>query len=156
MSLSKRNLDSGQLLVTDKPMLVTTVLGSCVAVIFYNSRLHLGAICHALQPQGRSDPPGRFVDHSIAYMMFIFNRLGVQKHEIIVKLFGGAGMFNKGESGVGQFSVGEQNVRTALEQLDQAQLKLKAQDVGGCKGRLLLFDTTTGIVYRRWTRKALN
>jgi len=43
-------LKPGEMYITEKPALVSTVLGSCVSVTMFNPRLQIGAICHGLLP----------------------------------------------------------------------------------------------------------
>jgi len=48
--MAQRHLQPGELLVTQEPQWVITLLGSCVAVTMFNARFRLAAICHGLLP----------------------------------------------------------------------------------------------------------
>jgi chemotaxis protein CheD len=44
-------LKPGALYISEKPAIVSTILGSCIAVTIFNKRLKVGGICHALLPK---------------------------------------------------------------------------------------------------------
>jgi chemotaxis protein CheD len=73
--------------------------------------------------------------------------LEISRKEIQVKLFGGADMFSSVPSSVHKPTVGWQNVSVAIRCLKEYGLDPTASDVGGKKGRKLIFKTDTGIVY---------
>jgi chemotaxis protein CheD len=144
-------LKPGEMFVSDKPASISTVLGSCISVTFFNPRLRIGAICHGLLPMckkenpcdGSCDEGFRYVDCSIKCMCKTFKSLGIEPSEIEVKIFGGADtIFKDGNTE----SVGIQNTKIALSMLKDRNLKLKASDTGGSRGRKLIFFSHTGEV----------
>src|SRR5208282_2634940 len=92
------NLQPGELYLARTPAILRTILGSCVSVTFWSSRLGAGALCHGVLPYcPQVRPPGfgvsdghRYVDFSIRYLAQQFDLLGAQRDELQVKLFGGA------------------------------------------------------------------
>lgn len=147
-SLPSFFLKPGELFVAERPCLVSTLLGSCVAVTM--SGRGVGAICHALLPSCRGDGgdcPERFrhVECAVAGMIEAFGRRGVPAGEIEAKIFGGAEMFRAGQGE----SVGRQNIDRAGEMLAAAGIRVAAADVGGARGRKILFCPHTGEVYLR-------
>jgi chemotaxis protein CheD len=152
-------LKPGQMVVSEQPMIVTTLLGSCVAVTMFNARHRLGAICHALLPTCRKETPcshgageaGKFVECAIRLMLEGFLARGVPKHEIEAKLFGGSDMFDT-VGGKNQ-SVGRQNMEKALSMLEHESVRLVTQDLGGPRGRKIIFHTHTGEVFLKRLRK---
>ena len=151
-------LRPGEVLVCGEPTAVTTLLGSCVAVTMFSPRLRLGAICHALLPACRNDPPcdpgqalaGRYVECAIRLMLSELAACGVPRAEIQAKLFGGGDMFDtaKGSS----HTVGRQNLEMALAMLEGEGVRLVAQDLGGRRGRKIVFHTHTGEVFLKRMR----
>ncbi len=157
-------LKPGELFILEKPAVVSTVLGSCIAVTFYNRRLPLAAICHALLPRCQrhtyvnsindildrncaSCPDTfRYVDCSIAMMIESFSRRGISPMETQVQLFGGARMMTHQQRPGAADPVGHQNSSLALKILADHGLKLTRSDLGGTTGRKILFNTETGIV----------
>ena len=143
--------------MSPEPMLITTLLGSCVAVTMFNPRLRLGAICHALLPSCRRDQScshletGKYVECAVAFMLGQLNARGVLNGEVEAKLFGGSDMFDTVEGG--RFSVGRQNMEMALRTLEEASVRVVTRDLGGARGRKIIFHTHTGEVFLKRMRK---
>jgi chemotaxis protein CheD len=147
-------LKPGELRITDRPEIVTTVLGSCVSVTMFSGRLHLAAICHGLLPrwtQRRLSGGGRneglkYVDYALRCMVAELESRGAEPREIEVKLFGGADLLSPGGSDAQSLSVGRQNILAAVEVIEQERLTIRKRDVGGMVGRKLHFHSHTGLV----------
>jgi chemotaxis protein CheD len=152
-SSSAHFLKPGEMLLSGEPIMVSTLLGSCVAVTMFSPSLRLGAICHALLPACRNDVPcshrkeeaGKYVQCAIRRMLEGLMSRGVAKAEIQIKLFGGSDMFDVGEGR--SRSVGRQNIEMALSMLETESLRLVKQDLGGRRGRKIVFNTRTGEVF---------
>jgi chemotaxis protein CheD len=149
------DLKPAQMYMTDKPAIVKTLLGSCVAVTMFNRRLGVGAICHALLPHPLNGEPQnnkntenyRYVNRVIPEMVRKMELYGVQPKEIEVKLFGGARMLAP-ITGTQNFRpIGNLNIKMARQLIDDEKLQLKASEVGGEYGRKILFHTHTGDVF---------
>jgi chemotaxis protein CheD len=148
-------LKPGELVTTHEPAIITTILGSCVAVTMFSKRLRMGSICHAMLPK---NPPSngsdtfRYVDSSILYMIEKLLLVGVRKDEIVVKLLGGADVLDRIDGRT--ISVGQQNIRQAVEIIRKEGLSLAACDVGGQFGRKIVFYGHTGrVLLRRVNRE---
>lgn len=141
-------LKPGELFTATGPAIVTTVLGSCVAVTMYAERFGYGSICHAMLPR---NPPSnkrdtfRYVDSSLFYMIEELRAAGIRNDEIEVKLMGGADVLERLAGG--SASVGQQNIRAARDIIQTEGLELAACDVGGEMGRKLVFHAHTGKVF---------
>lgn len=84
-------LKPGEGYAGEKPSIVSTVLGSCVSVTMFCRNGRFGAICHSLLPEAASGTAGnefRYVDSSMYAMLLHFDRRGVPREELEVKLFG--------------------------------------------------------------------
>lgn len=146
------HLKPGELVITGRPMLVSTILGSCVSVTMFNPRFG-GAICHGMLPScGRKDfchhcgEEFRYVDCAVRAMIGAFSRRRIAPEEIEVKLFGGSDMLSHSEERM-TASVGRQNIDTALKLLTENGFVILVSDVGGKRGRKIFFDTGTGAVH---------
>lgn len=151
--LPKIYLRPGELVIADEPMLVTTVLGSCISVILFSPRRRIGAICHATMPSGPDDNPSKYADQSVLYMLEEFLLRGIKRQETIVKIFGGSDMFNLKDVASKAKSIGAQNISVAMKTLNQAGYEPMVNDIGGELGRKLVFRTHTGEVFRKWVKK---
>jgi len=152
--LDKIYLKPGELVVTEEPVMVTTVLGSCVSVTMFNARTGTAAICHGMLPYGGKSENFKYVDTALRYMLGYFKKLQIDRKEIEVKFFGGADMFTTTtkESNTRNLTVGWQNISAATTCLKEYGLTPTASDVGGGIGRKLIFTTDTGIVYLKRLR----
>jgi chemotaxis protein CheD len=149
-------LKPGEVIVSRHPILVSTILGSCIAVTMFSPRKKIGAICHAMFP---SNPTGdgnvQYADSAIHY---VFGKMMeyTGKSDLIVKLFGGARVLVGGEYSEDCKAIGEQNISQAQNTLAELGLAIATSDTGGLRGRKLLFSIKTGDVYLRRLRLARN
>jgi chemotaxis protein CheD len=145
-------LKPGEVLVTRSPVLVSTVLGSCVAVTMFSASRGFAAICHAMLPanSGREND-FRYVDTALQYLYAKVRECDAGK-DLVVKLFGGAQVLEVCETATERQTVGDQNVARAEALLGSLGLILSARDTGGVRGRKLFFCTQSGDVYMRRMR----
>jgi chemotaxis protein CheD len=140
-------LKPGELYLGEQPTMVTTTLGSCVSLIFFNQRQRLGAICHALLPSdNHQEKSFRFVDRAFYWMLEQFQSRGIASKQIQVKLFGGADVLECFRGNCRTVTVGQQNIHQALELVKAHGLQVQASNLGGALGRKLFFFTHTGEV----------
>ena len=140
-------LKPGELYLGEQPTAVTTVLGSCVSLIFFHPPRRLGAICHALLPTNKEQENSfRFVDSAFNWMLKQFLSRDIPSLQIQVKLFGGADVLECYQGECRTITVGQQNIRQALEMVKANGLQVQVSDLGGTLGRKLFFFTHTGEV----------
>jgi chemotaxis protein CheD len=161
--LPRCNLQPGALLVTQEPLWVVTLLGSCVAVTMFNARFHLAAICHAMlpKPHGKGVPgPSpddyfRYMSHVIPAMVERFAQLGLPPNEVEVKMFGGGNVIDLGGDPHDDRSIGDANIALARQLLRSARFQIRGENVGGNRGCKILFNTQTGqVLHKRLSREA--
>ena len=151
------SVQPGELYLARTPMVLQTILGSCVSVTLWSARLGVGALCHGVLPRcprGAGLKEGaRYVDFSIRYLASQFDALGAFRQELEIKLFGGADVLPVAASRIDIATIGALNCKTALEVLEQEGLSVAASDLGGIRGRTIHFDTGTGeVLVRRLAR----
>jgi chemotaxis protein CheD len=146
-------LQSGECLLTSEPLRVVTVLGSCVAVTFHDPVSRFSAMCHAVFPNRRCrgrlaehDSPYRFVDESVSRLVERLERHGVPRGRLEVKVFGGAEVPVAGRLPAPGLAVGRSNIKAAFDALQAHGLVVQSSDLGGRRGRTLVFTTRTGEV----------
>jgi len=134
----------GQAVFAASPARMSSILGSCVAISLYASRLRLGMMSHVVLPlaRGATVNPSKFADTAVPFMLAELIQHGVKPSGLTAKITGGACMF-----GVGKFmDIGEANLQAAVQALDEAGIPVIARDVGGSIGRRICFDLATGLV----------
>ena len=142
-------LKPGEAVISPDPILVSTILGSCVAVTMYSPATGIGAICHAMLPLNlKHDNDLHYVDTAVRYLHQKMEEHGGHT-DMIIKLFGGAQVLAGDYSTTTKLSVGEQNIIQAHKTLNQLGLLITNADIGGTLGRKLHFSLKTGDVYLR-------
>jgi len=148
-------LKPAEICITDKPSVVRTVLGSCLAITMFHPQSNLSAICHALLPEPDlhdaedEGPPNKlkYVILVIPEMLAQLKEYGIALEELEVKMFGGADLLtNRKDRKVNQQPVGRLNIIKARSLLEAQGLKIRVSDVGGSLGRKIFFYTHTGEV----------
>lgn len=133
-------------------VLVSYGLGSCVAVCLLAPHMHVGALMHALLPKPsgtlpNSDNPYKFVRPGILALVDGFRERGIPRRRLVAFLTGGANMLKTASIDIPAMRVGERNVMMARAVLRELQIPLVGEDVGGQRGRSVLFDAKAGVVY---------
>jgi len=142
-------LHPGQVFVFPDPTEVTTVLGSCVAVFVFDPVLRLGGTNHYLLPHwvGNGLSSARFGNVAVRSLIEKMLALGGQKQSLQAKVFGGACVVDAFQ-GRGE-QLGAKNSDLALRILRQEGIPVVAEDVGGRRGRKVIFHTDTGVALVR-------
>lgn len=137
-------LQPGQLLACREPTSVTTILGSCVSVCLWDRRQGVGAINHYVLPHGYFDHEQslRCGPVAIARLLEGMRALGCALGDLQAKLFGGAWVLAAPQR---EDHIGALNVQVARDELRRAGIPLAAEDVGGNRGRKIVFHTESGI-----------
>lgn len=150
-TLARHYLYPGTLFVHRQPHLVTTVLGSCVAVCLWNQTAQFGGINHYLLPlwNGEGLPTPKYGNIAITKLIEKIQNLSQPGDKLIAKVFGGASMWEKTE---GLLAVGQRNIDYALETLEAQRIPLISSDLGGDHGRKLIFNSGDGTVLMRRQR----
>ncbi len=132
-------LKPGYIFLPAQPTVVSTVLGSCVAVILWDKRRKVGGINHFQLPACRpsDQPTARFGDASTVMLIRMMVQDGSKKKHLEAQIFGGA--YNRE---VSSQNVGQENVRVALRVLARHGIRVISEDVGGELGRKIIYDAT--------------
>jgi chemotaxis protein CheD len=141
---AKVYLHPGQLFATAEASAITTILGSCVSVCLWDPALKIGGMNHYLLPfwVGEDMASPRFGTVAIDTLIENVLALGARKDRLRAKLFGGACVieaFREREEHIGVV-----NARLAENMLRLRSIPVVEQDVTGCRGRKLLFNTDDG------------
>ncbi|GAB6089651.1 chemotaxis protein CheD [Spirochaeta dissipatitropha] len=151
-------LHPGEYHATGDPVIISTVLGSCIAVVLFDSQARIGGMNHFLLP-GSVDKSHLYTSKEGRYGLFAMEllinqllKLGAQKHRLKAKVFGGAKMFKFDGESTG-FTVSESNVSFAFEYLKTEGIPVVAQEVGNTYARKVLFLPDTSQVFLKGIRK---
>ena len=140
----------GEFLLREAPArMVIYGLGSCIAIFVYETRKRLAALAHVLLPAplpgSPRGPAGKYADTAVAAILGQIFEAGGRRENLIAKVAGGAHMFG-GTSESERETLGERNLRAALEALRREGIEIAGMDIGGSYGRTVHADAATGVL----------
>lgn len=135
----------GQYYVTNRPgEVLSTVLGSCIAVCIRDPKIGYGGMNHFLLPQAAGSQPQGF---SLRYGVYSIERLindilghGGDRKRLEVKVFGGANVLT------GMAKIGTRNADFVEAYLEREGLPIVAKDIRGDIARRIRYYPTSGRV----------
>jgi chemotaxis protein CheD len=145
----------GEACFSRHPIVVSTVLGSCISITMYSKKIKYAGISHCQLPDCKncySDCKNcsdlyKYVKCTIPHMIEKFENLQIQRKDIEVKIFGGADVLKKTSTEKRIGTVGKQNIEMAHEVLAKNNMPASIIDVGGQQGRKIFFLTETGEIF---------
>lgn len=151
------HIRQGEMVFDNAPVNVHTVLGSCIAITMFHRPTGTYAMCHAMLPESAAAPKStqfnafNYVDSVTEIMLARFREEGISLYELEIKYFGGADMFEG--SARAHNTVGKKNIQMVHALFHTYRVQAVASDVGGVRGRKIVFDTETGDVFVRKLRE---
>ncbi len=151
-------LHPGDYIVSDKPVTLSTLLGSCVAVCLYDPVRKVMGMNHFLLANRRyakempvmDSEAGRYGIHAMELLVNNLLALGARRENLQAKAFGGGNVLGRSCSDTDNFMcVGAVNTRFVREFLFQDRIPLVAADLGGNFGRQIHFTGKDYSVYMR-------
>lgn len=141
----------GEYYISTRGEMITTVLGSCVAVCAYDPEIQMGGMNHFMLPGQAGNEPGkchkqrfnerlRYGRSAIDALLGDLLRLGCKQQNLVIKVFGGAQVF--GEKGV----VGRLNAEYCRSYFLEKGIAIVAEDTGSQFPRKIKFSPLTGKV----------
>ena len=130
---------------------ITYALGSCIGITLYDPAIKLGGLLHIMLPS-RTDPNDpkvfKYADSGIHEMIRKLTAFGMVKSRTIVKIAGGAKMFDiKGNTDFG--NIGQRNAAMVKKILMEERLRISSEDTCGAYARNMILKVATGDVFIR-------
>ena len=141
----------GEFYSTDKPVLISTVLGSCISIALYDPDLKLGGLNHFMLPTTNRtqeisiEEQGRYGDFAMELLLNDMFKKGAKKENLKAKVFGGGNVLDDG--GFHKNRTGLNNISFALEYLQTENIPIIANDTGGIFPRKIFYDPQTSKIY---------
>lgn len=140
-------LKPGFIMANADDTIVRTVLGNCVAVSIYDRANRFGGMNHFLFPavSGATRPSAQYGDVAVPTLFKLLLELGAEREAVEAQIFGGATRHDHADG-----SLGSRNVEAARNALRRLSVPVVSEDVGGERGRKVIFHTGTSetIVYK--------
>ncbi|NDP61835.1 chemoreceptor glutamine deamidase CheD [Polaromonas sp.] len=154
-SLSAVKLLPGEYYVTSEDMVLTTVLGSCVAACLRDSVSGIGGMNHFMLPDA-ADPllfdataAMRYGAHAMQVLLSEVVRAGARRERLEAKVFGGGAVL----ASMTLLNIGERNADFVLRYLLDKRIRIAAQDLRGKLPRRINFFPFSGRVAVRKLRQ---
>ncbi|MCP4756287.1 MAG: chemotaxis protein CheD [Proteobacteria bacterium] len=139
------HLRPGEVFVTGESVVISTVLGSCVAVCLWDEKRRIGGMNHIVFPACRQGEAlsTRFANVGTFVLYDLMKEEGAVRRLLNARVFGGA-------SGIASFrhiaglAVGHRNIEVVQAVLNKLDIPVVGKDIGGHTGRKIFFDVRTG------------
>jgi chemotaxis protein CheD len=148
----------GEYYFTGKPMLIVTVLGSCVAACVRDRVSGIGGMNHFMLPDGGGEagnPASASMRYGAYAMEVLINQLlkaGARRENLEAKVFGGGNVLR----GFTSINVGERNAQFVRDYLHTENIRIVAEDLNDVHPRKVYFFPATGRVLVKKLRQLNN
>jgi len=153
MSAKSKLITQGDHAVSDEPdLIISTLLGSCVACCLWDEDAQAGGMNHLLLAGERVGSGSGYDMAGVADMEQLINgiiKLGGRRDRLRAKLFGGAKMLGTSTG------IGATNIKFAEEFLRQENIECVNASVGGSSARAIKFWPSSGRVSMRLVTEAV-
>lgn len=148
-------LHIAEIIISDRPSIISTVLGSCISVCLYAPLKKIGGMIHYALPspdyeslgilsESSSDKQLRYGNYAIPLLIEkMVEKTNLTAEHFIAKIVGGAQIESQLKT---LRQIGDINIATAEKILKRYHIPIEGRDVGGKVGKRLFFYTETGRV----------
>jgi len=148
----QKTLQVGEYHASKTPMILHTILGSCVAACLFDPVQRIGGMNHILMPGAldlnKFDMSARYGINAMELLINRIMRLGGDRRRLQAKLFGGAHLFPSIPENI---SIGKRNADFAMDFLKKEGIRIIKVDLGGNATRKIYFYTDSGKVFLKRT-----
>lgn len=131
----------GEYFVSDKQIIIMTVLGSCIAACLWDSRMQIGGMNHFMLPEGDAlDVSGRYGSYAMELLINEMQKMGARRETMQAKIFGGAQVMHNFTT----MNVGERNTQFVVNYLRTERIPIISEDVLDIYPRKVVFFPVTG------------
>ena len=147
------NIAPGEFLSTNEDIVINTVLGSCVSVALYDTRVKVGGLNHFMLAEARNKPAmddlikiERYGLYAMDSLINSMMKYGSVRKNLRAKIFGGSRVLEGG----GSLDIGAGNIRFAYEYLTAENIPIDRSDTGGTRARkIYLFPLEHRVLMRK-------
>ncbi len=124
-----------------------TVVGSCVAVILYDNKNHIGGLVHIVLPGRRAsrradDGSTYYADAGVPFLINAMVAAGAHKKNLMASVIGGSSQHTNYKEN----TIGRRNADVAIAMLQKEGVDILNENVGGSSGYKVVLDVATGTV----------
>jgi two-component system chemotaxis response regulator CheB len=121
--------------------IISTLLGSCVAVAIHDPTTGIGGLNHYLLPEvmPNESPNTRYGEFAIPFLIDECVRLGANRGKLQAKIYGGGNVISISSLGEG---IGKRNIEIAEQTLKKAGIPILERNVAGESARTIKLNTS--------------
>lgn len=140
--MNSHYLFPGKLAAFKEETIISTLLGSCVAVALHDPTTHIGGLNHYLLPEGGANERenSRYGKDAIPMLVEECVRLGADPRRLQAKIYGGGNVISV--SSLGE-AIGTRNIDLAEKLLAELKIPIIERNVGGEHARTIKLNTAT-------------
>ncbi|MGZ3773782.1 MAG: chemotaxis protein CheB [Pseudobdellovibrionaceae bacterium] len=140
--MSSYYLLPGKLAAFKEETVISTLLGSCVAVALHDPTSRVGGLNHYLLPEGHDEKRenARYGAFAIPMLIEECVRLGARRDQLKAKIYGGGNVINVGQI---KDSIGKANIEIAERILKKYGIPILDSNVAGESARTIKMNTAT-------------
>ena len=141
---ARHYLIPGKIFAAAQPFAISTIVGSGVALCLWDSAHRIGGANHFMLPEGPEDSENatRYANVANPALLQRVLDLGADRKDLEARIFGGS--LPSVTFGNGGDRLGDRNVQVATHFLNMNGIRLVQTEVGGTRGRKLVFHTDDG------------
>ncbi len=128
---------------------VTIGLGSCIGIFIHDEVKKNAALIHIMLPDSTISKEVtnqfKFADLAIPYAIKKLIEKGSRRENLIAKICGGAAMFKFSQTPINS-EIGQRNGIAVKKILNEENINIKGEDLGGNKGRTVYVNAETGVM----------
>jgi chemotaxis protein CheD len=134
----------GEYYITQRDMMIVTVLGSCVSACMRDPVAKVGGMNHFMLPDrdvvGPLSASARYGAYAMEVLINQLFALGAKRERLEAKVFGAARVLP------GMSDIGERNAAFAIDYLKRESIRVLAEDLGSTEPCKIYFFAQTGRV----------
>ncbi len=138
---------AGYIFLNAEPSLISTVVGSSVAVALWDPKKKYGGMAHYLYPftKVREAATSQYGNVAVRYLIKMLAQEGTKEKDIKAQIFGGAETLSPEGT-----KIARENIGVAKSTLQKFGIEIISEDVGGGLGRKVVYNTlkNEAIVYK--------
>ena len=154
---------AGEMYVSKKGEILSTILGSCISVCLYDIEKNIGGMNHFMLPDNsgglkgwdgvkpeikKEDLTEKSMRYGITAMELLIGEMqknGAERKSLRAKIFGGGNIINRNLSK--KNSVGDKNIGFARAYLKMEGIKIESENVGAQYGRKIFYLTEKNKIF---------
>ncbi len=125
--------------------LVSSALGSCIAICVYDAEQKIGAMAHILMPGyaplKENENKAKYAGNAIGKLIEIMGLKCCDRKDIVMCLVGGANVLNRAAD-----DIAKKNIESVVNILKDRGCKVKTEAIGGTIRRTAIVDVSKGSI----------